>query len=145
MLLRKKRYSQNQNSSLRQRLKNMEKIYNPHFIDKYNKLSRTQRIFIQMQLRTAQQAGHVSNNFMLSKIRALNFDRFLNQLDENGESKYNQEATRGYIGSTTVDNQCTMQICQPSNQNCCNMPLVMYLHSLLLFFFFHIWLTESYR
>ena len=76
-LIRKHRYLKKQNVEVRRRLKNIERTYSNDFIEKYNGFSKTQRMFIKLQLRTAKQAPKVSKsvfintNYMNSKAYSL--------------------------------------------------------------------------
>ncbi|XP_071573000.1 uncharacterized protein [Temnothorax nylanderi] len=58
-LLKRKRCMEAQNSSMRRILRTSKRLQSTNFIEQYEGLSKTQRILIQMQLRTAQQPPHI--------------------------------------------------------------------------------------
>lgn len=61
-IILKKRYVDAQMSKLKKRLKRNEHAKNSDFIKNYKGLSETQKVLIEMQLRTAQQPCHMSLN-----------------------------------------------------------------------------------
>lgn len=61
-LLKRKTYTDLQNSNLRTMLRADKRLQTSTFIQQYERLSEPQRLLIQMQLRTAQQPRHVCTN-----------------------------------------------------------------------------------
>lgn len=65
MLVKKNRYTDAQNVNLRKLLKRTQSVVTSNFIEQYAGLSKTQRMLIEMQLRTARQPCHVSENITI--------------------------------------------------------------------------------
>ncbi|XP_024874994.1 uncharacterized protein LOC112456393 isoform X2 [Temnothorax curvispinosus] len=70
-LFKRKRCIEAQNSSMRRILRTSKRLQSTNFIEQYEGLSKTQRILIQMQLRTAQQPSHVRRYTVDEKILAI--------------------------------------------------------------------------
>lgn len=123
-ILRKKRYANKQNIKLKQHLKNMKHLFSSHFITRYNKLSKTQKIFIQMQLRTAQQSRQVSGNNFIHRNDTTDVSMFLN-VTENG-NKNEEHVRESTMGFTVIDYiKCTTV--QPNYHNVSRVIFLSYL------------------
>lgn len=82
----KGRYYQKQNIKLK-RMKNINHLFRTDFVNQYNGLSKIQRTFIQMQLRTVQQAPTVSMSIVVKNV---GFNEYI-LLNENGSKKSKED------------------------------------------------------